>query len=116
MGGYLDAYAETYAPGLEVILTDELARIAPEAAYDFEVELTGGESLRVLGACDTNCTDVDLYVTGPDGAEVGRDVYTDDYPVVDLPETVAGVYTIRIAMPGCNADTCIGAARMYFVE
>lgn len=116
LGGYLDAYAEEYAPGLEPVTDDELARIAPMDAYDFDVELGAGDTVRVIGACDTNCTDVDLYVTGPDGVEIGRDVLTDDYPIVDIPDTAGGVYTIRIAMPGCSAEACIGAARLYVVE
>lgn len=116
LGGYLDSYGEQYAAGLDAVMDDELARIAPGDAYDFEVELGEGDTVRVLGACDTNCSDVDLYVTGPDGAEIGSDVLTDDYPVVDIPNTVGGVYTIRIAMPGCSADSCIGAARLYAVE
>lgn len=116
LGGYLDGYAADYAPGLEAVTDDELARIAPEDAYDFEVELGQGDTVRVLGACDANCSDVDLYVTGPDGAEIGSDTLLDDYPVVEIPDTAGGVYTIRIAMPGCSADTCIGAARLYAVE
>lgn len=116
LGGYLDGYAAEYAPGLEAVMDDELARIAAGDAYDFEVELGQGDTVRVLGACDANCSDVDLYVTGPDGAEIGSDTLLDDYPVVEIPNTAGGVYTIRIAMPGCSADTCIGAARLYAVE
>ncbi|WP_296817765.1 toll/interleukin-1 receptor domain-containing protein [Brevundimonas sp.] len=116
LGGYLDSYATQYAPGLEAVMDDELARIAPGAAYDFEVELGQGDTVRVLGACDTNCSDVDLYVTGPDGVEIGSDTLLDDYPVVEIPNTVGGVYTIRIAMPTCSAETCIGAARLYAVQ
>ena len=75
-----------------------------------------GQEYRVLGACDTQCTDVDLYVSDPNGNQVGSDVLTDDYPVVSVPAAQDGYYTIRIAMPGCGAESCIGAARVYEVQ
>jgi len=67
----------------------------------------------VLGACDTNCRDVDLYVMDPSGQEIGRDVLTDDYPVVEIPNAQDGTYTVRIGMPDCGADECLSAARVY---
>lgn len=116
LGGYLDGYAEQFAAGLSPVSDDELARISQGDAYDFEVELREGQEYRVLGACDTQCTDVDLYVTDPNGNQVGSDVLTDDYPVVSVPAAQDGYYTIRIAMPGCGAESCIGAARVYEVQ
>jgi len=113
MGGYIDGYAEQYAQGYQQVGDDELARLADDAAHDYEVRLDGGRSYRVLGACDTNCRDVDLYVTDPSGQEIGRDILTDDYPVVEIPNAQDGAYTIRIGMPDCGAGECLSAARVY---
>jgi len=113
MGGYLNAYAEQYAQGYEAVGDDELARLGDEAAHSYEVELEAGRSYRVLGACDTHCSDVDLYVNGPDGNELARDILTDDYPVLEIPNAQGGRYEIRIGMPGCGADECLSAARVY---
>jgi len=113
LGGYLDGYAQQYAQGLDAVGDDELARLADDAAHDYEVRLDGGRSYRVLGACDTNCRDVDLYVMDPSGQEIGRDVLTDDYPVVEIPNAQDGTYTVRIGMPDCGADECLSAARVY---
>ncbi len=116
LGGYLNGYAERYAQGLPQVGDDELARLADDAAYDYEVRLNGGNSYRVLGACDTNCRDVDIYVMDPSGQEIGRDILTDDFPVVEIPHAQDGTYTVRIGMPDCGTDTCIGAARVYQVD
>ncbi|MBN8552240.1 MAG: toll/interleukin-1 receptor domain-containing protein [Caulobacterales bacterium] len=116
MGGYLNGYAEQYAPGLDSVGNDELAWLADDAAHEFEVRLDGARSYRVLGACDTNCRDVDLYVMDPSGQEIGRDVLTDDFPVVDIPNAQSGTYTVRIGMPDCRAEECLSAARIYRVN
>lgn len=113
MGGYIDAYAEQYAQGYEAVGDDELAWLADDAAHIYEVRLDAGQSYRVLGACDTSCADVDLYVNGPDGQELTRDILTDDYPVLEIPNAQGGRYQIRIGMPACNADECLSAARVY---
>jgi hypothetical protein len=113
MAGYLDGYAERYAEGLTAVGDDELVRLADDAAHEFEVRLDAGGDYRVLGACDTSCRDVDLYVMDPAGQEIGRDIYTDDYPVVAIPDARGGTYTVRIGMPDCGAAECLSAARLY---
>lgn len=116
MGGYLNGYADRYAQGLEAVGDDELAWLANEAAHTYEVRLEAGQSYRVLGACDTNCRDVDLYVNDPSGNEIGRDILTDDFPVVEIPSAQGGTYSIRIGMPNCTSDRCLSAARLYEVN
>ena len=113
LGGYLDDYASRYAAGGEVQGDDELARLADDAGHVFGVELEAGANYTIVGACDTNCRDVDLYLVGPDGAEIGRDILTDDFPVVGVTGASGGRYEVRIGMPDCGAETCIGAARVY---
>lgn len=113
MGGYLNGYAERYAVGLTPVGDDELAWLAGNATHDYEVRLDDGGNYRVLGACDTNCRNVDLIVLGPSGQEVGSDTLSDDFPVVDIPNAQGGTYTIRIGMPDCGADECLSAARVY---
>lgn len=116
MAGYLDGYAERYAQGLTPVGDDELASLSDDAAHDYQVQLDAGHSYRVLGACDTNCRDVDLYVMDASGQEIGRDILTDDFPVVDIPQAQDGGYTIRIGMPDCGVDACLSAARVYRLD
>lgn len=116
VSGYLDGYAQQYAAGAEAVGDDEMARLAAQEAHDWQVSLQGGRSYRVLGACDTNCTDVDLAVLDPSGAVVASDVLLDDYPVVDVRPAENGRYTVRIGMATCNIERCVGAARLVEVR
>ena len=113
LGGYLNDYGGRFASGGEAVGDDELARLADDAGHVFGIELEAGANYTIVGACDTNCRDVDLYLVGPDGNEIGRDILTDDFPVVGVTGASGGRYEVRIGMPDCGADTCIGAARVY---
>ena len=114
LSGYLDHYAGQYAAGTEQVGDDEMTRLPSGGTYDWEVSLEAGTHYRVLGACDTNCTDVDLGIL--QGEQIlASDTLLDDYPVVDLTPQEGGRYTVRIAMPGCGAEQCVAAARLVEV-
>ena len=71
-----------------------------------ELDLTGGVSYRIIGLCDSDCSDLDLRVTDASGNDVAKDVATDDFPVVSFTPVKGGVHTVRVTMASCRTDTC----------
>lgn len=62
----------------------------------------------VAGVSGPGIQDLDMWVNDPNGREVGSDVLLDNYPVVAIPNSQNGTYTMRMryvtAQSGFNAD------------
>ena len=115
IGGYLDEYQRRYAEGARPVGEDVTASLDDGGSHEFVIDLQEGHRYRVLGACDTRCSDVDLIVEDAAGQQVDQDVLLDDYPVVDINPTADARYRVRIGMPGCGTNPCVGAARLVQV-
>ena len=65
-----------------------------------------GTEYQILGACDTDCTDLDLTLYGPNGAEIDSDLEMDDFPVVAVTPNRSGTYRLKVVMATCTAEPC----------
>jgi hypothetical protein len=90
--------------------TGTLRRGASETVL---VRLDAGVRYLLLGACDTDCDDVDLRIFGPRGALLDSDVATDDFPVLTVTPSVSGDYTVRVTMARCDTSVCYYAVGVY---
>ena len=88
---------------------EDIAQGAQTAVF-FQVE--PGREVMVVGVCDEQCSDINLYVRDPNGNEVGRDVGADDVPVVVIPAGRGGQYTFQIEMARCSGR-CHWGVRVY---
>lgn len=111
---YLDA-------GLEAHTTHGYHRernaevIAPLAANDghlWQLNLRAGVNYRVYGACDNDCSDLDMEIYGADGALVDRDVATDDTPYVQITPQRSGPAYVRFWVYACQQEPCYAGARL----
>lgn len=80
--------------------------LADDASETFTVALQKGSAYVLVGACDNDCTDVDLALIAPSGEVVDVDVETDDVPVVEVTPGRSATYTVRVSMPECSAAPC----------
>lgn len=96
------------APGF----SDELVSLQPNATYRWQVNLNGGAQYRVIGACDNECTNVDIEVADASGRVLASDVLPDDYPVVTFTAPANGAYQVRIIMRTCTIAPCYAGARL----
>jgi hypothetical protein len=71
-----------------------------------ELQLEAGTAYAIMGACDTDCSDLDLVLLDPAGAEVAEDVADDDYPVVAVQPERSGTYRVQVAMAACSEEPC----------
>lgn len=94
-------------------LVDEIAPMQPGTDHRWQVNLTGGQAYRILGACDGDCTNVDIeLIDVRTGGVVASDVLPDDYPVVDYTPSANGQYIVRIMMQACSVAPCYAGARV----
>ena len=55
-----------------------------EASEDLSVELEGGVSYFLVGACDNDCPDIDLMLLDGSGNEIDSDYETDAVPMLEI--------------------------------
>ncbi|MEN3747971.1 hypothetical protein TPR58_12415 [Sphingomonas sp. HF-S3] len=85
--------------------------LANGGSKTFKLTLAGDGPYAVIGMCDTDCEDVNLVISDASGAEVDKDVETDDAPIVLLEKP--GTYSVRIDMKACKTDSCDYGMRAF---
>ncbi len=92
---------------------DNVVALQPGTDHRFVVSLTGGTTYSFIGACDADCTNVDIeLIDMRTGGVVGSDMLDDDYPVVHYEPAANGDYMVRLLMQTCTRAPCYTAARM----
>lgn len=113
LDGYLDAYVEQYASGSRSAgIRDVVVPLQAGREHVWNINLEGGRNYGVFGACDNDCSDVDLVVEGPNGEQLGSDLLLDDYPIVGFTAPSSGRYTVRIQLVTCEVEPCFVAGRV----
>jgi hypothetical protein len=83
-----------------------------ERPYLWSVYLREGITYRVYGACDNDCSDLDMEIYGADGHLADRDVATDDVPYVQVTPRQTGRHYVRIWLYQCSTAPCYAGARV----
>jgi hypothetical protein len=91
----------------------ETGTLARGASGTIRVRLDAGVTYMLLGACDTDCDDVDLKIHGPRGTLLDSDTDADDFPVVSVTPSVSGEYTVRVTMARCDTSICYYSLGVY---
>ncbi len=71
-----------------------------------ELDLDIGTEYQIMGACDTDCSDLDLTLYDGNGDVVDSDLLPDDAPLVTIVVTRSGAFTIEVSMANCSAEPC----------
>jgi hypothetical protein len=93
-------------------IDDLIASLRIDGAVLWPVTLRAGVNYRVYGACDTDCSDVDMEIYGVDGQLVEKDINRDDTPFVQVRPTRSGVHYVRVWLFDCVAEPCMVGARV----
>jgi hypothetical protein len=114
LGMLLDSTAAVMSRGGMTSRTPpQRGSLANGASQEITVQLAAASVLAIMGVCDESCSDLDLTVFGPNGAELGSDVLTDDAPIVRVDNARPGTYRIRVQMAACSAATCAYGVRVF---
>jgi len=70
------------------------------------VRLDIGTLYQIMGACDNDCSDLDLTLYDAAGREIDSDLQVDDYPVVSVEPSRTGNFRIKVTMARCTAEPC----------
>lgn len=70
------------------------------------VNLQQGVEYRIMGKCDNDCTDVDMWLYDGYGQLIDSDVGSDDWPIVKVVATRSGTFRLKVRMASCVTSTC----------
>lgn len=68
------------------------------------IPLSGGTDFQIMGACNSNCGNMDIELRDASGTLVDKDELEDDFPIVGA--SAPGAYTARVIMTDCTANPC----------
>jgi hypothetical protein len=112
---YLEHGLQRHAPlgfSADASTPDLVAPLRLDHPLLWTVNLRAGATYRIYGACDDNCSDLDMELYGVDGQLIDRDVRRDDTPYVQVTPARTGRHNVRIWLYSCRAAVCYAAARV----
>jgi hypothetical protein len=112
--GYLDMAQQRQGQGLSPAagLHDEVTSLRAGMEHSWQIRLNAGQSYRIVGGCDNECTDLDLALVDSGGAVAAIDNAANDFPVLSVTPAESGRYVVLIRMAGCTAEPCYAGARV----
>ena len=77
-----------------------------DRADTWTFQFTAGRTYRIVGACDADCSDIDIEVTGLDGKVIVKDTADDDMPIVSFDVNGTGDLKVKVSMYRCTEEPC----------
>lgn len=115
---YVVEMVEERADPGETLVGDIIFDEIPEgesATYTFNINPR--KSYFVYGACDDDCSDIDLTGQDSDGELVDFDEEEDDIPLlIIMPGDTGRKLTVTLDMAACETDVCVYGIGLYEVE
>lgn len=115
IGQLLDQTQAQFAAGMAppTGFTDQITPMQPGTDSRFSIDLTANTEYRFIGACDGDCTNIDIEVIDTrTGGVVASDMLPDDYPVVQFTPAANGSFIVRTLMQTCTVAPCYAGARV----
>lgn len=113
--GFIDQAAEENTQGFSAVtgVEDEVVALQPTQVHTWRVQLQQGQTYRIIGGCDHECTDLDFELLDPTGKIIERDTLPDSFPILNVSPATTGEYTVRFLMKTCTVAPCYAAGRLY---
>lgn len=90
-----------------------VGELAQAEIGEFTLQVNEGVEYFFMAVCDADCGDVDMALFDEDDNELVSDIEQDDYPYLHFGANQSGVWTVRVLMANCGADTCLWGAQGY---
>jgi hypothetical protein len=71
-----------------------------------DLTLRAGTSYLIVGACDNDCTDLDLKLFDENWYSIDSDTDADDRPIVSVRPARTATFHVRSIMANCNDSPC----------
>ena len=79
----------------------------------YTLTLRAGWEYELIGACDEDCSDVDLRIYDENSNLIDSDELPDDYPIVEVAPRWTGEFDVRLKMYSCDAEPCRAGLAVY---
>lgn len=90
-----------------------IGRMDDDASDSWTLTLTGGMTYQIIGACDADCSDLDIEVM--EGEKViTRDVLVDDVPIVTFSVASTTAIKIKVIMAACSSEPCFFGIGIFY--
>jgi hypothetical protein len=83
-----------------------IGHLADDRSDSWTLGFAAGATFVLGGACDTDCSDLDIIVKDEAGNIIAKDDTDDDVPIVRFTTKAAARYTIELKMYECSTSTC----------
>jgi len=70
------------------------------------LDLEIGTQYQIMGACDTDCSDLDFTLYDGRGNQIDQDIELDDVPIVSVTPSRSGTFRVKVTMAKCSAEPC----------
>ena len=101
-----DQYVAVAALGDYELRNYIMGAMTEDATESWSFPLFANTDYIITGACDVDCTDIDIVVQDAYGNEVNADRLSDDQPIVEFMASQQGEYTVEIKMFSCAVEPC----------
>lgn len=99
--------AQGYARDVLAISSGAQVGLMPAGGVIYlTIELEEGSRYLINGACDYDCTDLDLHLLDAEGDVVAEDIEMDDIPLLDFVAPAGRSFLLGISMASCSDDYC----------
>lgn len=113
IGQYLSGYQGQFAASGTPVGSDTIVAMQPGHDHRFIMDLVGGANYAFLGACDNDCSNVDIEVIDMNtGGVIANDMLPDDYPVASFSPPANGRYMVRLLLQACTTSPCYAGVRV----
>jgi hypothetical protein len=115
----LDAAGEMVRAGgqtdANVLARNQVIGVLEDGGTSYlEIRLEEGVQYLIAGACDQDCSDLDLRLLRSDDFEaIVTDVEDDDVPIIQFTAPASGLYLLGVDMADCSEDVCYYGFRAY---
>ena len=72
----------------------------------YNVGLNANTSYMIVGQCDTDCSDIDMWLYDENGNMIDSDTLDDDVPVLEVTPIRSAQFSVRIEMFTCTVQPC----------
>ncbi|MGD9978961.1 MAG: hypothetical protein AB7H66_12090 [Hyphomonadaceae bacterium] len=112
IGQFLGATQQQFAAGSHQVGSDTIVPMQPGRDHRFITNLTAGQTYGFIGACDGDCTNVDIELISMEtGGVVANDMLPDDFPIASYRPPANGQYMVRLLMQACSTSPCYAGVR-----
>lgn len=113
-----DSLTNYVAGAPQSLETEHVWSMRSREEYTAQFDLIGGEDYVLIGACDRECLDIDLFLRDANGEQVVdaegnplQDLLLDRMPVISFTAPEDGTYQVALSMLDCLIEPCYAGLR-----